>query len=390
MTSRTRRRLFHGVSVLLALGLLYLAFRSVDLQQVATAFRAADYRWLAPVVVLLIGANVLRAWRWQIMVAALPPDAVDATDDEAGDAAITDDAAITVAESEPGASVSSPSAPHAPFGDTFGALMVGYMVNYIAPRMGEVARTMNLSAQTRLRFSSLFGTVVSERILDTVVLMGAVTSAFVLLLDRLPLLHDAVLAPFIQRMDALPVVRLVGTGAAVVVGLAALGYASWRVLRRQQSFLRTLWRGTIQPALVSFRDGMLTLVRSPQRGALLLSTVGMWAGYLLLAYVPFHMLGLAGPYDISLLDAWILMAIGALGLLVPAPGGLGSYHYITIVALGLFYNVPEAEAATYAVLTHAAQMIFYTLAGLVALAFQGASGRRALRTAQRTEEPSVS
>ena len=350
MTPRLRRRLFHVASIVLAVGLLYLAFRNVNLAQVADAFRAANYWWMIPLVGLLIGANVLRAWRWLVMVDALPDDA---------------------------SKVDHP--PRAPFGETFGALMVGYMVNYVAPRMGEVARTANLSARTQVRFSSLFGTVVSERIVDTAVLAGAVGSAFLLLLDRLPLLYDAMLAPFVERLESIPVAQLVWIAGGVLLVTAGGARWFWHRWQDRQSLLRTVWTNTIQPALVSFRDGMLTLVRSPRRGVLLASTVGMWLGYLLLAYLPFPMLGLAAPYGIGLLDAWILMALGALGLLVPAPGGLGSYHYITILALGLLYDMPEAQAATYAVLTHAAQMAFYTLAGLLTLAIQGVTGTAALQ-----------
>jgi hypothetical protein len=65
------------------------------------------------------------------------------------------------------------------------------------------------------------------------------------------------------------------------------------------------------------------------------------------------------------------MAIGALGILVPSPGGIGSYHYITEQALVHLYGVPAAEALTYAVLTHGAQLVFYTLAGGVAVLYQG-------------------
>jgi hypothetical protein len=83
------------------------------------------------------------------------------------------------------------------------------------------------------------------------------------------------------------------------------------------------------------------------------------------------MLDLAGPYGLGLGDAWALMAIGALGLLVPTPGGIGSYHYITTEALVHLYSVPEASAFTYAVLAHAAQFVFYILSGGVALLYQG-------------------
>ena len=115
----------------------------------------------------------------------------------------------------------------------------------------------------------------------------------------------------------------------------------------------------------------------------------MWGGYLLMAYLPFRMLHLAVPYDIGLVDAWALMAIGALGILVPSPGGIGSYHYITEQALVHLYGVPAADALTYAVLTHGAQLIFYTLAGGTAVLYQGAGLRPLLAFWNRSSPPAA-
>ena len=139
----SRRRLFQIGSFVLAGGLLALALYGVDLTNILEAFREADYRYLLPLIVLVLGSNLLRAWRWQILVEALPtPSDRDGTP-----------------QKRPGRMLEA----------SFSSVMIGYMVNYVAPRMGEVARTANLSARSDYRFSSLFGTVVSERIFDTAV-----------------------------------------------------------------------------------------------------------------------------------------------------------------------------------------------------------------------------
>jgi len=351
MTSATRRRLVNAGGLLLAAGFLLLALWGVDLSEIGRAFRKADYRWLPLLVALVIGSNVMRAWRWNVLIDALPKPEDDGSDEEGSDEAQEADSNTLEA--------------------SFSSIMIGYMVNYAAPRMGEVARTANMASRTRYRFSSLFGTVVSERIFDTIVLGIAILSAGGLLLDRLPTLRDRFIEPAVERMQALPLTWLIGISAAGLLLLVLLWMWIRHGLRREQSALHQLWTNTLQPVLASFRDGMLTLIRSPERAVILVSTIGMWAGYLMMAYLPFLMLGLGDPYGIGVVDAWALMAIGALGLLVPSPGGLGSYHYITIQALVYLYDVPEVPAATYAVLTHAAQLVFYVLAGFVVLLYQG-------------------
>lgn len=341
----SRRRLFQIGSFVLAGGLLALALYGVDLTNIWEAFREADYRWLLPLIALVLGSNVLRAWRWQILVEALPSPSGDAD---------------------------SPRVPAARMLEaSFSSVMIGYMVNYAAPRMGEVARTANLSARTDYRFSSLFGTVVSERIFDTAVLGVALLSAVGVLFNRLDVLREQFFAPAWAELRSISTTWLVGgtIGGLALLLLVVLG-GRW-LLQRKGSWIRRFWTDTLKPAAVSFNEGLWTLLHSPRRGAILLSTIGMWGGYLLMAYIPFRMLHLAVPYDIGILDAWALMAIGAIGIVVPSPGGIGSYHYITQQALVHLYGLPAAEALTYAVLTHGAQLVFYTLAGVVAVVYQG-------------------
>lgn len=363
MTPRIRRLVLHGGSFLLAAGLLLLALYGVELGTMWDAFREADWRWLIPLAAIVLASNLCRAWRWQVLIEALP----------------TTPNLDTLGEDEPSTSNTLEA--------SFSSIMIGYMVNYVAPRLGEVARTANMAARSSFRFSSLLGTVVSERIFDTAVLGLALMSAVVLLHNRLSVLREEFLDPAWTRLSSIPAEWLaVGTGVLLLLGLLFFLLIRYEG-SRQDSWLVHFWTHTVKSALVSFKEGMMTLLTSPRRGAILVSTVGMWGGYLLMAYVPFIMLDLATSYGIGLVDAWILMAIGALGLLVPTPGGIGSYHYITREALVHLYGVPAEPALTYAVLAHAAQLVFYILTGGLAIVYQG-TGLEALYPPEDVE-PSV-
>lgn len=332
---------------MLAAGLLALALYGMDLTKMVEAFWQADWRWLAPLVVIVLGSNLCRAWRWQILIEALPttPD-FDQADESAPRTTNTLEA-------------------------SFSSIMIGYMVNYVAPRMGEVARTANMAARSNIRFSSLLGTVVSERIFDTAVLGAALLSAIALLFDRFAVLKEQFLVPAWQRLLSLPLEWLVG-GAVGLILIVVVGTLLVRYfLSGPNSAAAQFWEESVKPALLSFRGGMETLLRSPRRIAILVSTIGMWGGYALMAYIPLRMLDLAVPHGLGLADAWALMAIGALGMLVPTPGGIGSYHYITTEALVHLYGVPAEAALTYAVLAHAAQFVFYLLTGGFAVLYQG-------------------
>ncbi len=338
---RLRNVLAQVGSFLLAGGLLYLALRGVDLDAVGEALRTADYRWLAPLIAIALFSHLLRAWRWQVLLEALP-----ALDGRQG----------------------------AALGTAFSATMIGYMVNYAAPRLGEFARAGILARSEERSFSGVFGTVVVERVLDVVVLGLALLSVFALLWNRLAVLDEIFLAPAREQLVGLPLAVLLAAGAV----LAALAFLAYALLARRTD--GSFWEERVRPVLTAFAEGLRTLMHTRRPGIILVSTLAMWACYTLMAYLPLHILHLAVPYDLTLLDAWALMVLGALGVLVPAPGGTGSYHYITIQALVYLFGVPETPAASYAVLTHGAQLVLYTLVGLLCLLVQGYSLRGLRRT----------
>lgn len=345
MTPRLRSLLAQVGSFLLAGILLYLALRGVDLAAVGDALRRADYRWLAPLVGVVILSHVLRAWRWQVLLEALPDDAREA-----------DVQPVTLRLA-------------------FYSLMIGYMVNYAAPRLGEVARTANLATRTKRRFGAVFGTVVVERILDVVVLALALGSVFFILLDRTSVINDLFIAPVTAQLGRIPALGL----GLLALGVAALVFFIYRkVVRQTEAQGPTFWRRRVAPVLGSFKDGLMTLRHTRRPWTIVVSTVLMWACYVLMAHLPFVMLGMAAPYEITLLDTWAIMTLGAVGIVIPSPGGVGSYHYITIQTLVHLFAVDAEPAATYAVLSHAAQLVLYVAIGALSLVLQG-TGLRALK-----------
>lgn len=341
MSRKTRSIVAQAASFLLAGVLLYLALRGVDLNEVLAALEDANYAWLGPLVAIVLLSHLARAWRWRLFIKALP-------EVKSGEQQV----------------VSTPMA--------FYSLMIGYMVNYAAPRLGEIARTANLTARSGIAFSSLFGTVVVERVLDVIVLAAGLLSVFLLLFDRAPTIERLFIEPIASQLGPIPALGI----AAAIILVAVLVLLIYRqVLRTGDSAFRRFWTGRAVPALTSFKSGLMTLLRSKDRVGLVGSTLVMWFLYLLMAYVPFVMLGMADTYDIGLLDSWSIMLLGSVGVVIPSPGGTGSYHYITIQTLVHLFEVDAAPAATYAVLVHASQLVLYVFMGAFSLMLQGSSVR---------------
>ena len=338
-----RHQAFHAGSFLLAALLLYLALRNADFATMWATLREADYIYLIPLILISLLSHWLRAWRWKILLQSLP-EAQDRT----------------------------PRIPHA-----FGALMIGYMVNYAAPRLGEVARSLVLSLKERLAFSSVLGTVVVERLLDVFTLFLAILSVLWLRAEAMGKLYDRLLAPLLTSALELPL-WLTGLIVMLSAGLL-LGAILWyRQKRATSSRLRTLWH--------HFLEGLLTLVQTPRKTLIVILTVAMWFCYLIMAYLPFVMFDYHHIYHLSLLDVWAIMILGSLGVAIPSPGGAGSYHYITIETLVLMFGVDASAAATYAVVTHAAQLVLYTILGGISLVLMDISWST-FRDALRKQNP---
>jgi uncharacterized membrane protein YbhN (UPF0104 family) len=65
-----------------------------------------------------------------------------------------------------------------PLKDTFHALMTGYLANFTLPRFGEVTRCATLNRTNKIPMDALIGTVIIERTIDMIVLLGLLVIVF--------------------------------------------------------------------------------------------------------------------------------------------------------------------------------------------------------------------
>lgn len=310
--------------------LVYLALRGANLGDIGRAMLQVNYLWFIPLIAVTLASHIVRAYRWRLLL-----DAIDGQEQR------------TLLRT------------------AFSALMIGYMVNYALPRIGEVVRTLHVSAKERLSIAGVLGTVVIERVIDVLTLLVGLALTAVMLVDR----TDDFLVTFLSPLGGALNWTLYLT---IIFGLLG-GVVAAIVLKTPNSFLRRFWNRRGQPAWAAFRKGIATAHRSPRRLMLVATTVVMWMLYVLMAYIPLVMLDMTGPYNLSFLDGMVIMFIGAIGVAMPFPGGIGSFHYITRVSLVEIYGVTSSLAVTYAVFVHGCQLILYVIVGLLAVILEKSS-----------------
>jgi glycosyltransferase 2 family protein len=313
---------------------LYLAFHGVDFSAVGRAFLEANYYWLAASVALVVLSIVLRAWRWQ---------------------------ALFMRSRTLG------------LGTLFGVLNVGYLVNNVFPfRAGEIVRAVLLGQLEAVGKAEALGTVVVERVVDTlgvILLLGAsalllhaagITGRPVLVLAALLLL--LLLAMILATARRQAALRLVGLFAGFLPERLRAG-----IVRQAESALEGL--AALRDPRASAQVAGLTVI------VYLVLVAAMQA-----QLAAFHLrLPPAGPF--------FLLGAATLGLVVPAsPGSVGVWEGIVIAVLTRIFAVDRSLATSLALVSH---VVFFAPPMLLAAVYLwrlGSSWSRVVATAQTSIE----
>lgn len=237
----------------------------------------------------------------------------------------------------------------------FGALLVGYGVNSIVPRLGEISRAVYLGYTENISRSSLFGTVIVERVIDIIFFgLAVVVSAFIF--------SGNIYAEFLWLKSALYF------GTVIIISIIALLFLSIKLKEKFYSVIIKIFSFFTQSGAKKVKDIFEKLIegfailktRKQIFLTIFLSTVIMFV-YGLNSYIGLLMLRMESFVPISLAMGWIVMSISAIGIVIPTPGGIGSYHTITKSVLVNLYSFNNEISFAYATLTHGIAYIVHLI-----------------------------
>lgn len=239
------------------------------------------------------------------------------------------------------------------------SIFVSYAASLVIPRIGEVTRCGTLTHHDGTSFAKGLGTVVTERIVDALFMLG------VTLLALFGQRHT--FSTFFSRTgtsfhDILS--RFTATGylvaAACILALVAFGVVAFRKLNvpgRVRSLLRDLWAG------------ISSLGKTKRLGLYTFYSFAIWLCY----YLQFSLSLLCFDFsrDITQMDALVMFCVGSYAVLIPTPNGAGPWHFAVKTML-ILYGVAAGNAILFALVVHALQtglIIFLGVVGLAALQF---------------------
>ncbi len=236
-----------------------------------------------------------------------------------------------------------------PLLNAFSATMIGYMMNNIIPRSGELLRPLVLAGRERRSVASLLATILVERLLDGITLLMLILLLMVTERSTLERVFVGYSVSGILMGIIIPLGALVA--AMVVVWKTSLGE---RLLG---------WIGRRLPAHIAAR--LLALPEEFRAGVgvkgfgagmiILLWTIVIWGGYAVAIYCGFLAFGFDTGYGLGAAQTIPMLVVTAVATtLAPTPGAIGVYHAFCIAALTALFGVPEGKAAAFAIITHAA------------------------------------
>ena len=312
MNKKTSKTLWYVVFLALGVALLWFSFRNIDLSQLWTDIKGAKYSWMLLSLACLAISLYFRALRWNIQIEAL---------------------GYKTRESS-----------------TYGAVLIAYLANCIFPRLGEVVRCSVLKRKENIPFDKTLGSVISERIIDLLVLF---LLAFLVVVFQWKLLGSLITSWVVPLVNKLINNVLLGI-IVIVVGIVFIIFLV-KIIRKNKK-IASLWHG--------FIDGIKSVVTMKKKWRFILYTLAVWGFYVLMTWLPFYML--AETSHLGVVEAVTLLGIATMGIVAPVPGGIGTYHFIAITLLSGFYGISEQVAGSFAAINHGSQMIFYLITGILA------------------------
>jgi glycosyltransferase 2 family protein len=338
-------RVRNALIFLLTLGLLGVFLRSVNVAEVwAETRRASPLPLLLAVVVTGI-TYLIRALRWQYLLAAIGPTR---------------------------------------FSTAFRTTVIGFAATFLLPaRAGEVIRPYLLARREGLNATAAFATVILERLLDLVTVL-LLFAWFVL--TAAP---DAVSGDPVQFARA-KLLGLVFGGVALAlsgllftlaghperVGRIALGIERVlpaRIARAVARFVETFAQG-------------LAVMRQPRRMLIsLVLSVPLWLAISAGIWLTSQAFHITFPFQAS----FLVIAFLAVGVAAPTPGAVGGFHLAYTSAATWFFGAPADRAVGAAIVLHAISFVPVTLLGIYFMGRDGLTLASARRMAEERGKDST-
>lgn len=260
------------VSLAFAGFFLWLALKGLDFKVIQQSLSKANYAWVAFAGVFGLLAYWFRAVRWNLLLEPM------------------------------GYRISNMN--------SLWCISFGYLMNLTIPRSGEVARATALYGVEKVPVDKSFGTIILERVVDLVCMLGFLGLTLVFK-------YDAILS-FYEHSGVQLNPNKILLGIIVLIVGTILFFA----------FKKRLASIPVLGKVIGFIDGIFqgltTIFKLKQKVKFILYTLAIWISYYLAAYLVCFSLPETSNFTIA--DGFFIIVVGTLGMIIPASGGIGAFN----------------------------------------------------------------
>ena len=321
------------------LSILYLVYRSQNanyliqcqedgipleecslLKKVLNDIKSANFLWISVAITGFMISNISRALRWQQLFQSI--------------------GYVTK------------------FGNSFWTIMIGYFANLGLPRAGEVARAASFSKYEKIGIEKVMGTVVSDRLVDLACLFTVTVLSCFLSYDKIGTFVKENLSNDSNTSGS----NLKYYIVVVLVAVLIFFFSIRKKLAQIPVFKKII------TLLSGFLQGIGSLTKVQNKPLFFLHTCIIWMMYFMMNYA---MLKSFEPSaHLGLEAGLVVFVLGSLGILIPSPGGMGTYHYLVGIALSI-YSISGDDGFSFANIAFFSINIFgnilFGLLGLIML-----------------------
>lgn len=318
-----KKLLRYGIPLVVTVGLCWTLFRNQDIGSMIDTIREkCSWQWIWFALGLSVLSHVIRAMRWRIQLQAI---------------------GIRIGLYPVVLSI-------------FGC----YAVNLVFPRLGELWRTGYIAQRQDAPFDKVFGSMVADRLADTVTVATLTLITFILAGQQLT-------AYLIQNRESYLALQDLITSPWLWIGAVVIVAAVWLILTRCRN-------NRVVKAIVNFVKGLwngfAVVATMPGRLRWFILTIALWGCYFTQLYLAFfafpetaQMIGQQG-----ITAALVCFVFTSLSMGVPSNGGIGPWHWALIFGISLFSSgipgLTDTLAASFANLVMGTQTILLIVLGL--------------------------
>ena len=233
------------------------------------------------------------------------------------------------------------------------AVFLSYATSLVIPRVGEFLRCGVLKRYDNVTFAKSLGTVVTERAVDTLVVL---VITIITLLLQMPVFHHFFVTTG-TRLDVF-LARFTTTGYLVtLVCLVAAVCMIWLLMRKLEIHHK------VRSTAANIWQGIISLKDIDNAPLYLFYTLGIWGSYFLHFYLTFYCFEATAHLGVAC--ALVAFVVGSIAVIVPTPNGAGPWHF-SVKTMLILYGVESNAALVFVLIVHTVQTMLVIALGIAA------------------------